>query len=65
MIRHEAKIPVIWSVNKYYFKYILLFNKKQMDRTQVSQLRNDFSKINTSGLYLVFRIFLKAEASEG
>ena len=26
-----------------YFKHILLFNKKQLDRTQVSQLRNVFS----------------------
>jgi hypothetical protein len=35
------------------FKHILLFNKKQMDRTQVSQLRNDFSKINTMKCYKV------------
>ena len=29
----------------YSFKHILLFNKKQLDRTQVSQLRNVFSNI--------------------
>jgi hypothetical protein len=30
-------------ITRYYFKHILLFNKKQLDRTQVSQLRNVFS----------------------
>jgi len=29
------------------FKHILLFNKKQLDRTQVSQLRNVFTMLDT------------------
>ena len=29
-----------------YFKHILLFNKKQLDRTQVSQLRNGGAKLD-------------------
>jgi hypothetical protein len=31
--------------NTSYFKHILLFNKKQLDRTQVSQLRNVFLRV--------------------
>ena len=39
--RSEVKTPYCKVV--VYSKHILLFNKKQLDRTQVSQLRNVFS----------------------
>ena len=35
----------LWILKMNYFKHILLFNNKQLDRTQVSQLRNVFSMI--------------------
>jgi hypothetical protein len=52
-----------WSVKKYnkwktayfvYFKHILLFNNKQLDATQVSQIRSVFSNtsINTKFIYI-------------
>ena len=38
-------IPIILYLTFVFsFKHMLLFNKKQLDRTQVSQLRNVFSK---------------------
>jgi hypothetical protein len=46
-----------------YFKHILLFNKKQLDRTKVSQLRNVFSntymnkyKMNLYNIIYIFHI---------
>ena len=39
--RSEVKTPYCKVV--FYFKHMLLLNKKQLDRTQVSQLRNVFS----------------------
>jgi hypothetical protein len=42
----QVKEKIMERVEKlrpFYFKHILLFNKKQLDRTQVSQLRNVFS----------------------
>jgi hypothetical protein len=40
-----GRVAFVQQLQNYYFKHILLFNNKQLDRTQVSQLRNVFSKI--------------------
>ena len=51
------------KLRPFYFKHILLFNKKQLDRTQVSQLRNVFSntyineyKMNLYNIIYIFHI---------
>jgi len=45
-----GRVTFVQQLQNYYFKHILLFNNKQLDRTQVSQLRKVFSK-SFSSLY--------------